>query len=143
MYHYTESGLQDVWLTSGFTVVKTKHGKGVAIQDVEGLHRVIGKAIAHKPRLTGAELRFLRKEMQMPQSALALLVGTSEQNVSLWERRGRMPKTADRLVRVIYLEHIGNNPKIREIIDRLNEQDPGEAERLTFSSHSGRWREAA
>jgi DNA-binding transcriptional regulator YiaG len=143
MYHYTESGLQNIWLTSGFTVVKTKHGKGISIHDVDGLHRVIGKAIAHKPRLTGAELRFLRKEMQMPQSALALLVGTTEQNVSLWERRGRIPKPADRLVRMIYLEHIGNNPKVREIIDRLNEQDSNGVERLTFSTQSGRWKEAA
>jgi DNA-binding transcriptional regulator YiaG len=144
MYHYTESGLQNVWLSSGYTVVKTKHGKGVTIRDVEGLHGVIGKALARKPKLTGGELRFLRKEMEMSQSALAAMVGTSEQNVSLWERRGRVPKTADRLVRVIYLEHIGNNPKVRELINRLNVQDreqkPG---KLTFSAHSGKWREAA
>lgn len=144
MYHYTESGLQNVWLSSGYTVVKTKHGKGVAIRDVEGLHRVIGKALARKPKLTGSELRFLRKEMEMSQSALAAMVGTSEQNVSLWERRGGIPRTADRLVRVIYLEHIGNNPKVRELIDRLNLQDREQKlERLTFSTHSGKWREAA
>lgn len=144
MYHYTESGLQNVWLSSGYTVVKTKHGKGVAIRDVEGLHHVIGKALARKPRLTGSELRFLRKEMEMSQSALAAVVGTSEQNVSLWERRGGIPRTAVRLVRFIYLEHIGNNPKVRELIDRLNLQDREQKlERLTFSTHSGRWREAA
>jgi putative transcriptional regulator len=144
MYHYTESGLQNVWLSSGYTVVKTKHGKGVAIRDVEGLHRVIGNALARKPKLTGSELRFLRKEMEMSQSALAAMVGTSEQNVSLWERRGGIPRTADRLVRVIYLEHIGNNPKVRELIDRLNLQDREQKlERLTFSTHSGKWREAA
>jgi putative transcriptional regulator len=144
MYHYTESGLQNVWLSSGYTVVKTKHGNGVAIHDVAGLHRVIGKALARKPKLTGSELRFLRKEMEMSQSALAAMVGTSEQNVSLWERRGGIPRTADRLVRLIYLEHMGNNPKVRELIDRLNLQDREQKlEKLTFSSHSGKWREAA
>ena len=144
MYHYTESGLQNIWLANGYSIVKTKYGKGVSIQDVEGLHRLIGKALARKPKLTGSELRFLRKEMEMSQSALASLVGTSEQNVSLWERRGGIPRTADRLVRVIYLEHIGNNPKVREIIDRLNLQDRDSAlEKLTFSAHSGKWKEAA
>jgi putative transcriptional regulator len=103
MYHYTESGLQNIWLVNGFTRVKTRHGVGVAIHDVEGLHRVIGKVLATKPKLTGSALRFLRKEMGMSQGALAALVGTSEQNVSLWERRGGIPRTADRLVRLIYL----------------------------------------
>lgn len=144
MYHYTESGLQNVWLENGYAVVKTKHGKGVSIHDVEGLHRMIGKALAMQPKLTGGELRFLRKEMSMSQSALSALVGTSEQNVSLWERRGGIPRTADRLVRLIYLEHMGNNPKVRELIDRLNlldrEQKLG---KLTFSEHSGKWKEAA
>jgi putative transcriptional regulator len=144
MYHYTESGLQNVWLTSGFRKVRTKHGAGVTIRDVEGLHRMIGKALANKPKLTGSELRFLRKEMDMSQSALASLVGTSEQNVSLWERRGRMPKTADRLVRLIYLEHVGNNPKVRELVDRLNLlDDTRRSERLTFAEQAGRWKIAA
>jgi putative transcriptional regulator len=144
MYHYTESGLQNIWLSNGYASVKTKHGKGVSIHDVEGLHRVIGKALARKPKLTGSELRFVRKEMGMSQSALAALVGTSEQNVSLWERRGAIPKTADRLVRLIYLEQIGNNPKVRELIDRLNDQDREQMlEKMTFSEQAGKWREAA
>lgn len=143
MYHYTESGMQNVWLENGYTIRKTKHGKGVSIHDVEGLHRSIGRALARKPHLTGSELRFLRKEMGMSQSALAGLVGTSEQNVSLWERRGRMPRTADRLMRLIYLEHIGNNSKVREMIDRLNELDQQGLERLCFAEKAGTWKEAA
>jgi putative transcriptional regulator len=144
MYHYTESGLQNIWLENGYAVVKTKHGKGMSINEVEGLHRAIGRTLAMKPKLTGGELRFLRKEMGMSQSALSALVGTSEQNVSLWERRGGIPRTADRLVRLIYLEHMGNNPKVRDLIDRLNlldrEQKRG---KLTFSEYSGKWKEAA
>lgn len=144
MYHYTESGLQNIWLANGYAVVKTKHGKGVSIRDVDGLHRMIGKALAKKPKLTGSELRFLRKEMGMSQGALAALVGTSEQNVSLWERRGAIPKTADRLIRLIYLEHMGNNSRVRELIDRLNLQDREQwLERMTFSEQAGKWREAA
>lgn len=50
MYHYTESGLQNIWLVNGFTRVKTKHGVGVSIHDVEGPHRLIGKALAKSSR---------------------------------------------------------------------------------------------
>jgi DNA-binding transcriptional regulator YiaG len=143
MYHYTESGLQNIWLENGYIVRKTPYGKGVSIDDVEGLHREIGRAIARKPHLTGAELRFLRKELGMSQSALGSMVGTSEQNVSLWERRGRMPRAADRLVRLLYLEHISDNPKICELISRLNELDQQKIEKLHFSAEHGSWKEAA
>ena len=96
-----------------------------------------------KPHLTGCEFRFLRKEMGLSQSAMASLLGTSEQNISLWERRGRIPRTGDRLVRLIYLEHIGNNAKIRELIDRLNKLDQQKVDRLYFAERAGKWKEAA
>jgi len=64
--------------------------------------------------------------------------------VSLWERRSGIPKTADRLVRVIYLEHTENNAKIRELIERLNQLDEQRSiERLTFAERAGSWKEAA
>jgi len=143
MYHYTESGLQNIWLENGYVIRQTKYGKGVSIHDVDGLHRSIGKSLAMKPHLTGCELRFIRKEMGLSQSAMAALLGTSEQNVSLWERRGRIPRTGDRLVRLIYLEHIGNNSKVRELIDRLNKLDQQKIEKLYFAETAGKWKEAA
>ena len=147
MYHYTESGLQNVWLSNGYVTHKTPYGKSVAIHDVEGLHRVIGRSIANKPKLTGAELRFLRKEMGLSQAALALLVGTSEQNVSLWERRGRIPKASDRLIRVLYLEQkFGNNVQIKALIERINALDKHAQEKLVFEHETNgkyEWKEAA
>lgn len=142
-YHYTESGLQNVWLENGFAIHETPYGKGVSIHDVAGLHRVIGRALARLPRLTGAQVRFLRKELGLSQKVLAALLGTSEQNVSLWERRGRMPRGNDRLMRLLYLEQTDGNVKIREIIDRLNGLDNEAAARLMLEERNGRWREAA
>jgi len=37
--------------------------------DVEGLHKLIGTIIAKRPKLSGKELQFLRKEMEMSQRA--------------------------------------------------------------------------
>ena len=143
MYHYKESGLQNVWLVNGYAVHKTKHGKGVSIQNVQELHCFIGSVLAKKPHLTGCELRFLRKEMEMSQSALGRLLGTSEQNISLWERRGRVPKTSDRLIRLIYLEHTGKNPKIVELIERINQLDSQKQEKMTLAANDGNWKVAA
>ena len=145
MYHYTESGLGNVWLKNGFVMKSTPYGEGVSIQDVEGLHKLIGTLIARRPKITGKELRFLRKEMEMSQSALGALLGTSEQNISLWERRGNIPKVSDRLVKIIYLEHVNpdGNIKIRELIDRLNKEDARKEDRLEFEKRNSSWREAA
>ena len=143
MYHYTECGLQNVSLENGYKIHVTPYGKSVSIQDVAGLHRVIGRMIAQRPRLTGAELRFLRKELELSQRALADLLGTSEQNVSLWERKGKIPKWSARLVKLIYLEQLDGNVKVREMIEKLTEQDEAGAEELRFKARAGEWKAAA
>jgi len=142
MYHYTESGLQNVWLMKGYSVRKTPYGKGVAIQNVAELHETISRAIARKPTLTGAELRFLRKQMGMSQGAIADLLGTSEQNVSLWERRGKIPRASDRLLKLICLEYLKEDVQIRALIERLNEQGGKAPAKLHFE-HKKTWRNAA
>lgn len=142
-YHYTESGLRNVWLVGGFDVVETNYGKGVAIRDLEGLHRVIGQALARKPWLTGAELRFLRKEMGMSQRSLGEILGTSDQAIAKWEKTGRVPRTADRMIRLIYLEQVGGNVPIRSTIERINAADNAEYERLTAEQIDSGWRLAA
>ena len=87
VYHYVESGLDNVYLTNGFTVHKTAYGEGVSIQDTEGLHKAIGQWLISVPKpLTGAELRFLRIEMDIIQKNLAAILGTTEQTLRLWEK---------------------------------------------------------
>ena len=144
MYHYIESGLRNVWLTNGYTVKKTPYGEAVSIQDVEGLHRLIGTIIAKRPKLTGPELRFIRKELGMSQKGLADFVGATEQTVSLWERGRAVPMAADRLIKLAYLETInqGGNVKIKEMIERLNAIDATAFQKLELSK-AREWKEAA
>jgi putative transcriptional regulator len=144
MYHYTESGLKNIWLKNGYVVKNTPYGEAVSIQDVEGLHKLIGRIIARRPRFTGPELRFLRKEMGMSQKGLADFVGTSEQTVSLWERGRAMPKAADRLIKLAYLEMISKegNVKIKKMIEELNALDAKAFQRLQLEK-AREWKEAA
>jgi len=106
MYHYTECGLSNVWLQNGYSVKEIDGHKAVSISDADQLHEVIGRTLANKPYLKATELRFLRKELGLSQSRLAALLGTSEQTVSLWERKGRIPKGHDRLIRLLYIEKL-------------------------------------
>lgn len=69
-YHYTKSGLNNVYLLNGFEFVNTPYGKAKSVEDVEGLHKLIGSHLCKKPHLTGAEFRFLIKEMGLSQSGL-------------------------------------------------------------------------
>ena len=138
-YHYTESGLTNVWLANGFTIRETKCGEGVSIHDVDGLHRAIAQALANKPRLTGAQVRFLRKEMGMSQRGLGELLGVTDQSVALWERKGRLPKTADRLLRLIYVEHDKGNAPIVSFIQRINDLDQQDHEQIIAKEAKGSW----
>ena len=139
-YHYTESGLKNVWLANGFTSRKSKYGDGVSIHDVDGLHRVLARALANKPHLTGTEIRFLRKEMGLSQRGLGDLLGVTDQAVSLWERKGRLPKTADRLLRLIYVEHDKGNAPIRATIKRINDLDLSNLEQIIAEEAKGGWK---
>jgi len=143
MYHYTESGLRNVWLVNGYKIRTIDGQNAVAIHDVDHLHQIIGKSLASKPHLTGTELRFLRKEIGLSQSRLAELLGSTEQTVSLWERGRRMPAAYDRLVRAIYLESVEGNVKIRDMIQRLIAQDPKDVTKIVFEDAESGWREAA
>lgn len=143
IYRYSESGLQNVWLANGYKTRKVAGGKAVAILDADGLHRAIGRSIACKAHLTGAELRFLRKELDLSQVRLGPIVGASEESVSLWERRGKIPKSTARLIQALYMETIDGNVHIRDLLARLSDLDRVEQTKLVFEDTASGWKEAA
>src|ERR1700730_18566168 len=101
-YRYEDSGLYNIYLENGFTIHETPYGQGVSIEDTAGLHKAIGLWLVSLPKpLNGAELRFIRLEMEITQRNLAAFLGTSEQTLRLWEknRRKALPGPADRLLR--------------------------------------------
>jgi DNA-binding transcriptional regulator YiaG len=140
MFHYTSCGLRNVWLRNGYRTKRTSYGKAVAIEDIEGLHRAIARyVIAFNRHLSGAEFRYLRKELGLSQASLAELLGNEEQTVALWERRGRVPVTADRVLRALYREHADGNAKLWEMIERLNELEATRLTRVTFEETNRGW----
>lgn len=120
-YHYSESGLDNVWLVNGFEVMETSYGEAVSIHDLEGLHRVIGTTLCNQaPPLSPQEFRFLRIEMDMSQKALGLLLGKEEQTISLYERgKQDIPALADRVIRKLYKEYINEDGDLRELLEEM------------------------
>ena len=140
MYHYTECGLNKVWLLSGYQDHDTPYGKGVYIQDADGLHEAIARwLITCKPRLSGGEFRFLRKELDLSQAGLASIFGNNTQSIARWEKKGHVPKMADRFLRALYREHADGNASIRDIVSRLNEIDQQTYEKVMFEETPTGW----
>lgn len=121
MYHYTDGGLKNVWLSNGYTVHKTPYGEAVSIHDVDGLTRAICLALTEKAGLlTGVEFRYIRQGgMLLSQPALGKLIGVDGQSVARWEKTGRVPKWADKLLRLLYVAHASGNEPIRRVVERV------------------------
>jgi putative zinc finger/helix-turn-helix YgiT family protein len=105
-YRYVESGLTTVFL-QGVTVYRCRscRRRFPEIPNMEGLHAKIAEALVRKPALlSGAEFRFLRKQMRMRAKELAATVGVSPVTMSRWETDAERIGTAnDRLIRLVYL----------------------------------------
>ena len=145
-YHYTECGLDNVYLENGFVFLERPAGRELRITDIDGLHEAIGLTIINrKKNLSGKELRFLRKEMLMSQSLLAKLLEVAEQTVLRWEKgKGDAPKPAETLIRLLYREHTrkgkGGPSDIRQRLERLADlEDTIDGRRISLKPSNKGW----
>lgn len=126
MYHYTDCGLLNVYLRNGYTIKETKYGEAVAIHNLENLHQVLGMELVNNtPYLSGKEMKFLRKELDLSQKRLGEILGVSEMSIRNWEsdRDNNISKPSERLLRILYQEHVNGDGSVRSLIDRINEID--------------------
>ena len=127
-YHYTECGLDDVYLLSGYDKDVSEYGETVSVRHADELHKEIGKfLVENKKILNGKELRFLRKEMDLTQAELGKLLGLTDQAVARWEKdKTDITGPADYLIRVLFANHVGLLGKgldIRLLLTALEERD--------------------
>src|SRR5437016_3970105 len=86
-YHYTECGLDNIYLVNGFEITKNKRDKEIFIHDIHGLHKTIGMMLVHKQGLlSGNEIKFVRTTLDFSQTRLAKLLGCTYQTILLWEK---------------------------------------------------------
>ena len=147
LFHYESCGLPNVCLRNGYTVKQTRYGEAVSIHNLEGLHKAIGTRVVQSGRiLSPAEIRFLRKEMDMTQAGLAHLFEVNENTVRNWESdgdgRADIQGPADRLLRMIYLSYIDDeDSRVRDLLDQLAQlnRDQYELECFEFTEAEGEW----
>jgi putative transcriptional regulator len=140
MYHYTDGGLRNVWLKNGYVERDTPYGKAVSFHDLDGLTKAICMALSSKPgKLTGAEFRYIRSGLLLSQKSLGQLLGCTEQAVAKWEKTGKVPKTADYIVRVIYKQAHDGNEGVGATVEMLNTIDRISHSRIIVSESRHKW----
>ena len=142
---YRASGLPDVWLLNGFHREDTPDGPAVRIEDADGLHRTLARAIvAGRKPIAPAELRYLRRYLALSQANVAALLGVSEQTIARWEKgETTIDPSGERLVRFIVTEALGEDVIVREALRDLAAADKaahGEGGRRLRRGGRG-WRE--
>lgn len=122
-YHYTESGLDNVYLeTPVFRCIKCK--EVIADIPVIGeLHVHIAVGLIKKDSLlTGKEIRFLRKQMNLKANELADILGVTKQTVSRWENgKTEVSPYNDKLIRMICIQLLQErcNKVFKEVLEGI------------------------
>lgn len=105
-YNYEEAGLKNVLLCNLNVYECPSCAEELPeLPNITALHNGIASHLIRKQSpLTGEEVRFLRKSMEMKASELAGYLGVSPVTVSRWETNAEsIGPQSDRLVRALYL----------------------------------------
>ena len=142
MYHYTDGGLRNVWLANGYEIKQTPYGEGVSFHNLDGLTTSICIALTKKAGvLTGIEFRYIRSAgMLLSQPALGKLMGIDGQSVARWEKTGKVPKWADKLVRLLYLAQAQGNEPISAAVDRVKTVERSIKQKIVVKESRGQWK---
>jgi putative transcriptional regulator len=145
-YHYTESGLDWVHLVNGYEIHETAYGKGVSIEDLDGLHACLAQIIIQSPaRIRGQELKFLRTMLDLSQSGLGRVIGLSRPTIARLEskRTTPIPAAADRTLRLFYALKQEGHDLAAKICELLTEIDEQEYQSESLEQENGHWKMAA
>lgn len=145
-YHYSECGLDNIYLVNGFEITKTDGDEEIFIHDIHGLHKAIGMSIVFKQGLLlGNEIKFIRTTLDFSQTRLAQLLGCTYQTILLWEKnKTPISKTADRLLRIMFFGYLcpENDRTIYDLINEIADRDAdavSSKQKIMFEETSDEW----
>lgn len=59
----------------------------------------------------------------MSQPSLGKVLGVDAQSIACWEKSGKVPKRANRMIRLIHEAHADGDLAIRRVVERINAID--------------------
>ena len=147
-YHYTACGLDNIFLTNGYTLEKRDGKEYASIKNIDGLWKAIGlKLCLESKNLSPKEFRFLRRLLSKTQAELATDLRVSDQTVARWEKGETDPDgPADFSIRMHFLLSRQAQPeggkhaeRMLDVIKELIEQDELKAPRITLTQRKDGW----
>lgn len=143
-YHYTESGLNNVFLNGILIhncVVPTCGEEAYEIPRIGELHSILAGTLAtQEAKLSPEEIRFLRTHLGFSGVDFARHIGVTPKTVSCWENgKENMGATSERLLRVMI---IANRKRFYDYaaMDAMATKEAQGAERMIVHAESG-WEE--
>lgn len=141
-YHFTECGLDNVYLVNGFRLEESSQGTIIRIEHLDGLIQAIAEHLVFVRRtLKGREIRFLRHHLNLSQRALGALLAVDEQTVARWEKgRTRVDGAAERMIRLMCAERMRSSSSIHALLrDVAALEDPAEDTAVNMEENGGSW----
>lgn len=110
-YLYKACGLDNIYLLNGYHLEIHDGERYVHVEHELELHKAIGfHLVSQRKALSAKEIKFLRNVMELTQSKLAKLIGTTTQSVARWEKGAfEIPGPAEKTLRFLFL--IRNLPR--------------------------------
>lgn len=146
MHHFTESGLDYIWLKNGYRDGHGPNGPMMVISHPDGLHELVAQSVVDLPRpLQSAEIRYLRHHLSLSRSALADLLGVTELALAQWEMgKSVIPFAPDKLLRLTIRAKGNGRVTLRRAMQTMSwdmEATPA-AISLVFQEARARWSSA-
>lgn len=140
--HYTDCGLDNVWLANGFTMRETRHGTAYAITDAAALHEAIASSLITAPyRYRGQEVRFIRSFLDIAQSGLAKIIGATRGTIARWEGNpdAKIPGVSDRALRMFIALKLAGNEDASRLVELIQDLDEIEHGGVVFEETAQGW----
>ena len=141
LYHYTECGLDYIYLLNGYKIQQTPYGEGVSFADKLD-ETIADYIIREKPLLQGQDIRFLRSMMHLSQENFGKLLRVTRDAIAKIEAKphATITGTMDALLKVQYIRY-ANDAGIRAMMDHIEEltEDDHFEKLLLKRKRSGEW----
>jgi len=146
MYHYTESGLENIYLKNGFVISEEEGEAFVSYTNFDGIQRAIAIAICTQTQwMSASQLKFLRKELNLSQTGLGQLIYCDRQSIARWEKGEiEVPHLADIMLRALYMESIDKEIHISQLIQSLADAEIADMQsKICLEEYKGEWKTIA
>jgi hypothetical protein len=77
--------------------------------------------------------------MLLSRAALGKLMGIDSQSIARREKAGKVPRWADKLIRLLYLAHAQGNEPIRRAVERIKTVERLVKQNIVVQESHGQW----